>query len=1042
MPRKVAGQTLVMALFVLGILLIVGFVFIAVINQTINRESVARQRSAASDLADAGIRFAHNQLLMSVQGADYRLSPTGPLSPRDPDADLLRLDPDGNPANGDQGGPDGLGAYSRVNFSNGRALVRVRYAPSDPAMFVSNPSGALSQPTKANSYLIIESIGKVGRVNPNDPTTVLGADKRESRKLIGFVSIGMLESALYIHDKDRSNRPAEIGYPRPLGARTESGAEVLVNLILGDDATLYNFGNPPTPTGSLIPGMGGIYSNASLMFHGAVTAKLNTTLGEGIFSADRIMGADNQTTLNIQRSFWNPGTGQWEVNNVALMNNSNPSLNSSSGVFSTANGSLRDGSSSADASGFPRGTPRKEAPLISRVDPATNRTRFEELTRLSGALGPSGNDGRFGHGEGPYINNSQDVQLRRDEDGRIDMGSAESLIRDWFNPNSGLINTGWQGPYYIPRGAYVQLLSDGFIIQRDSKAEGNERTWRRPDGSNTGSTLIRYRIGDPDGVGPIRQPYIVNTFTPGVNINDPVPNYSLGRPFNGVLMFEGNVRIRGTIPTDLQLTLVSNATIYVEGSITKGIVGNDWTSGDPVPANRVSPAARAARPSRSMLMLMAREYVAINPTMFFGPSTGQALEEVNESPGAVARNPVRVRVGGNSFNIRAELLLDSNAAGANPLNPTTWTPFAWGPGGTNGYREFGTGDFIDSSLLLSHTMDDGPAPFTFMSMDVNFGLGTPANPSTYLFGIDPVFPYNSASGQGPYAPGYVTPGFSTPNFVPIYGLGSESWQRYPKFESVAFPLVTDTGTAFAFPFLSMNSGQGRYRFLPQETNDLSFRHNNVGAGSTNDWLVARTAIVPHDVRIEAALYAEEGSFVVIPGNWFNPNPNDTWQNFENRLVELVSGRLTPAQARLIANQERRENFGSHPEMPFYGEPLDVRISIVGSITQNMPLPSSQQAEWLRKWGWIPRFQGSTNRMIPARHVPNGIDITQPNSRYVPNLFLIHDPALATGRTSGFDVPVGSDTSPYIRRDFYGRPLPPMPRLPVSPTLSYYGEVLR
>jgi hypothetical protein len=53
----------------------------------------------------------------------------------------------------------------------------------------------------------------------------------------------------------------------------------------------------------------------------------------------------------------------------------------------------------------------------------------------------------------------------------------------------------------------------------------------------------------------------------------------------------------------------------------------------------------------------------------------------------------------------------------------------------------------------------------------------------------------------------------------------------------------------------------------------------------------------------------------------------------------------------------------------------------------------------------------------------------------------HDPALSTGRTSGFDLPVGSDTSKYLRRDAYGRPLPPMPRLPVSPTLSYFGEVL-
>ncbi|HRK21652.1 MAG TPA: hypothetical protein PLX06_07590, partial [Fimbriimonadaceae bacterium] len=789
-----------------------------------------------------------------------------------------------------------------------------------------------------------------------------------------------------------------------------------------------------------VPSYGSIYSNADLQIHGNLTVNVNTTLGDGIFSSGRIFGADDQSTLTINRSFWNPGTGTWNTNSIGLLNASNPSLDSKRGTFITFDGALRDGSSSSDPNGYPRGIATKEAPLISRVDPATSRTRYEESTRQSGIIGPAGNDGRFGHGMGVFVNNSQDIQLRRDEQGRIDMGSAESLVQDWFNPNGSQANSGWQGPYYIPRGAFVQFLSDGFIIQRDAKAEGNERTWRRPDGLNTGATLIRYRIGDPDGAGPIRTPFIINTFTPGVNINEASPNYSLGRPFNGVIYFEGNARVRGTIPTDVQITLVSNATIYVEGSITKGIVGNNWTQFDPDGSQAVAPFARAARPSRSALMLMAREYIVVNPTMFFGPGAGQILEEVSESPGSLARNPIRVREAGGTFGIRAEFLLDPNANGANPLNPMSWTPFAWGPGGATGYREFGTSNFIDSRLLISHTMDDGPAPFTFMSMDVNFGLGSGINPSTYLFGIDPVFPWNSASGQGPFIPGYVTPGYTTPNFVPMYGLGSESWQRYPKFETVGFPLVVEAGTAFNFPLLTANGGHGRFPILAQETNDIAFRHNNVGAGSTNDWLVARTAIVPHDIRIEAGLYAEEGSFAVIPGNWFNPNPNDTWRVYNDR-VNALSGSLGLAQARAVANQERRENFGSHPETPFYGEPLDVRISIIGSITENMPLPMSQQAEWLRKWGWIPRMQGSTNRLIPGRHVPPGIDITL-QDRYVPNLFLIHDPALATGRTSGYDVPVGSDTSKYIRRDDYGRPLPPMPRLPVSGSLSYFGEVLR
>ncbi len=1041
------GQTLIMALFVLGILLILGFVFIGVVNQNILRANVAQQRSASGDLAEAGIRFAHNQLLHSQQGADFRLNPAGPLTPGDPDFDFLQLDPDGNPLNGDQGGPDGLGAYTRVNFSNGRALVRVRYAPSDVETFAASPRGNLREPGKARSYLVIESVGKVGRVNVNDPTTLRGADRRESRKLIAFASIGMLESAHYITNKDRVNRPAEIGYPEPLGVRYE-GVDVNVVSVLGAQMSTLTFDNPPVVSPLPVPLGGSIYSNAALEIHGDVQANLNATLGDAILTAGPIRGVDNNASLTINRAAWvdpdgpGPAPGAWNTTVFPLTNLTNPSLDSGTDSFATAQGVLRDEFGGVDFQGYTRSVQRKDPPLITLADPVTGRTRYEVLTRDSGALGQAGNDGRFGHGSGIYVNNTQDRQMRTDDQGREDVGTAESLVYDWFNPNNGQANSGWQGPFYVPRGAFIQLLSDGFLIQRDGRAPQNERTWRRPDGLNTGSATIRYRIGDPDGAGPIRQPYIINTYTPGVNIADPNPNYSLGRPFNGVIMFEGNARVRGVIPTDIQISLVSNATIYVEGSITKGLVGNDWTAFDPVAADATAPGIRLSRPTRSAAILMAKNYLAVNTTQFFGPSVSSALEEVNEAPGAVAYNPIRVREAGGTLTLRFEQLLDPETAGGNPFNPQTLNPYAWGPGAAHGYREFGTGTFIDSRLLLSHTMDDGPAPFTFMSMDVNFGLGSALNPPTYLFPMAPVFPFNSASGQGPYVPGYVTPGYTDPNYIPLYGLGAETWQRYPKFESAAFSLVPDTGTTFAFPLLTINAPQGDYRFLAQETNDLSFRHNNIATSSTNDWLLARAAVVPHDIRIEAALYAEEGSFVVIPGNWFNPNPNDTREAFTNRIANLVTGGMGAARARAVAEQERREAYGTHPDMPFYAEPIDVRIQIIGSITENMPIPIAQRAEWLRKWGWIGREIGAIQRLLPAKHVPAGFDISAGGAdRWVPNLFLIHDPALSTGRTMGFDLPAGSDTSKYIRRDDRGRPLPPMPRLPVSPTLSYFGEVL-
>jgi len=80
-------------------------------------------------------------------------------------------------------------------------------------------------------------------------------------------------------------------------------------------------------------------------------------------------------------------------------------------------------------------------------------------------------------------------------------------------------------------------------------------------------------------------------------------------------------------------------------------------------------------------------------------------------------------------------------------------------------------------------------------------------------------------------------------------------------------------------------------------------------------------------------------------------------------------------------------------------------------------------------------------------VPAGYDPTIP---FVPNLIVAYDPMLATARTQGFVT--DNDPTSYVRTgwyDFNGDgiqqawefvPLPPMPRLPVSPALSYFGEV--
>jgi hypothetical protein len=299
-------------------------------------------------------------------------------------------------------------------------------------------------------------------------------------------------------------------------------------------------------------------------------------------------------------------------------------------------------------------------------------------------------------------------------------------------------------------------------------------------------------------------------------------------------------------------------------------------------------------------------------------------------------------------------------------------------------------------------------------MNVNPGAFDTTNPpqSTYYF---PQTATNLANN-------FVNP----VNDASMYGLGGEPYQRYAKFESLLFPLIDpDAVNTTDRRLMTSTAASGVYTLFAEGRNDFLIQQTNFRGLPTNDYLVGKTAILPHDVRVEATIFAEEGSFFVIPGQWFNPNPNDRRDNY----AFLGSSEAERQQRRL-------ENFGSGPGMPFYGEPPDVRITIVGAISENMPPSIDQQSQWVKKWGWIPRELGATGQRIPAQHVPNGFDLN--NNQWVPNLNVVYDPVLATARANGFSN--DPNANPVIRQDAFGRTLPPLPRLPVGPALAFFGEV--
>lgn len=1079
-PRS--GQTLVIAIIILGILMILGFAFAGIISRNISESGRSRGRSVATDLARAGAEYAHFQLRYSELGADWHPAPTPPAFDaagftKDPDALYLRPADPTNPFSNDpklanvpdQGGPDGYGPYTRVFFDRGRALLRVRYAPFQYDAF-RDPNGQLRQPGKARNYLTIEVVGRPGELRTNgrtDPSLELPERVKvtnfatllekttelaklqginntltNSRKLIAFASIGIIETAKYITNKDHVTRPAEYGFPTGREVanpnRPTPGDQVGVGVGYGDAQAPYannpddirpvvgtvaigqafpevNFGKANNWT--TIPGLGSVYCNADLTLYGQFDLVLNESYGDAMNVVGRIRPANSESGLRVSRTYYDRATDQWRsdfgangstINNPLLV--SGAALDSDQPVFSTIGGILRDGMATPDAAGYVRGIPYKSPPSILTVDPQNKQNRFLMITRESGRIVNNINLGRFGYGRGVYVD-SNERGNSNSEDERVVSGAVKALMNDWLNPNN-TASQGWKGPYYIPLASYLRLLPDGFEIIRDTRSR--LPYWRLPNGQSSGQTKIRYRIRS------VRYPTLADPFRPMIlnSIQNPtlagLPGATLtdndfrqfGQLFNGVAYFEGDVRVRGVIPTDHQLTIVSMGSVYVEGSITKGVI--DELTGLPI-----------NRPSRSTLMLSARDYVCLNPTMFFGPAAGENVDEKNENAVPDVPNPFELKLEDPDLVLESQFLLDPStpaSLGGNPVNPATWLPYA------NHYVAAGSNVNLPANMLVSSSADDnGPA---FVSLDVlpnSYALNGTWN--SYLFPRDLTFGpqvrrFNAAAEF-----------FTGVTNIPVYGLGDPTLNSYPKFETVEFPIVTSQFNFNQRKLVPTNGALGTFEAAVQDPTLFRVRMNGIGRTPMKNFVGAHTAIAPHEIRIEAAMFAEEGSFFVIPGSWFNTSSQDTRRNWLDRSGTGLYPGMTDDQA----NERRFELFGHTPSVPFFNEPLDVKISIVGAVSENMPAPISAQAEWLKKWGWIPRQLGSTGLRIPVSHT-SGLNTNLVPA--IPNLTLTYDPVLAA---SGVWDPVSSSTLP-IRTDEYGWSLPPMPRLPVSPTLAYFGEV--
>jgi hypothetical protein len=546
---KESGQTLLVSIVVLFLLIFIGTIFVVMVTRSLGRAALGTKMTKAQYFAEAGLRFVDSQLVYGEMGADWRppLTDQAGLLPDDPDYNWLK-DPDPN---------DSTPAFTRYTYEDGRFLVRVTYdpvPPTDAELDPLRPPDASDLEWEAmkrdirllRQCLKIEIVGREGVVDPSDPTTFTAQADRSRFEIIAYKPIGLLENAWFITNKDKARR----------------------SMRLGVSGTIPDERDPGRPFPTRLSGS--IRVNGDLEWEGDVRIELDPWFGgnPNVSAYDKVMVA---------------GQIRHDENAQVILRLGNTDYNlypSDDTQFDTYEGRYLD----AYAPFQGRKVKRLEPPLIDAVDPSTGQVRFLTATRDSGEwrtyahdtashrAGEWYNTGWYAWGEGVYIDNTGDKQPET---------PLFSLPSEWTTPGGN--QETWVGYQYVPPG--VEII----IYPRDLGDEARQYPGNDPTIADI--RLVRHDGKSfylPDGETPIGSSVLVDY------------------PKNGVILAEGNVRVRGTVgrPGDSDgngwpLTIVSLRTAYIEGSILKE---RDPNTGLPDP--------------RTGVAILAHDYVCVNTTRF------------------------------------------------------------------------------------------------------------------------------------------------------------------------------------------------------------------------------------------------------------------------------------------------------------------------------------------------------------------------------------------------------------------------------------------
>ncbi len=1082
--RAQSGQSLIIAIAVLFLLAFLAALFIALLSRNLERTNRASQVLTADFYAQAGIHYADQMLTTSPQGADWRpamryylgdnyaqLNPdpntttvtapqtfsytvTPTLNPAEKAGYLAYVNaslasnstiPPLNKINPND--PDKFWleqGFTRYPAQGGRYLIRLTYGVTGAV--TNNPYEQDNPAT--GKYIRIESVGRTGVVddtNPADPTVFSAQPTRLNATLVAYKPIGLTDYARFITNRDQRSDTFALGVPsryfdpatQSVGTPASTQEPSIVTPGVTDFTTNGNgydldqyplvttYGTYDT-TSNDVHG-GSLRCNGNLRLYGMNVAFLNGTLGDdwevaGDLTFDGY--TDSTTPADLAK---NPAALQ--IVDTTLGGTVTDATPSNAAAYSTVNGYIRDGSSQNDAGGFARNIQRLNPPAIDTPAPgAGGIEHYAALTNHGTQLSTTTG--------GPYIpetaNGPATVYIDNTADEQPESSSAQvgsTLRDDWLNPAKN-INGYWHGPFYDPPGATIVFgpqyitLNDGtiqprwgFTITRSDApvglADQSHVAWRW-NGESSQTSLTASTCTFVYGTAPTTFTYSATNPIFFIGADD-VPQSQLPTTAttesvdNDIVIYaEGNIRVRGTVsPT---------------GDATSGGQNDPDQVTDPI-ASTSGYTTTTLRASPHHVTLVTNQIAYVEGSLLKGGSfpkgqdTAPVTSENLSSIAVLARRYVTV----NTTQFLAGAVQHSNLAQEQADTPP-------GDSGSTGALEF------DADSSLTESFNEPAATAVTANRPANATNALPA-----LF----VSQYASGTGSD-NATGLlrlVETAYDGNTYYNEFTLDG-SVQELTGAASPTLAGSSSTPNRVVIP-LGGISGNTDYSGSPgngYDQLDLTFAKS---PSSTLDYELSRAAVLPSDVKIEALLYAQDNSFFLIPGDWFNDDTTDTMTAYS---AATPNARSRPA----TGNASNITGGLTDPQFPMYGQPIDMKITITGSVSENVPADISDQAVWMQHWGWIPKYHGSPpattddvaspHPQLPESALESSSTNLAPNAlsanvaKYIPptGLTFVYDPSETMPTT------VNNNTN-YNRFDQYGRPLPFTPNLPVSPDLLYSGQ---